>query len=301
MTWWRPAAGRVLGPGLLAIALASTAAAQSQFAAGQNVAPSYDGWYENPDGSYTLIFGYFSRNLEEMVDVPVGADNQVEPGGPDQGQPTHFFPRRNRYVFRVRVPGDFGKKEMVWTLVARGKTNRTYASLKPEYITDPQLQQFDIGDFGHNNAKLRANKAPVVSVDGPLERTVKVGEPLQLTAVATDDGIPPVMPAPTRLVGRHGAWGLRVAWFVYRGAAKDVTFDPPQFNTYPDYRPASNTPWTPGWLPPPVPADGKFPVTVTFRTPGTFVVRVMAHDGGLNVTQDVTVTVTSAARSSSVQ
>jgi hypothetical protein len=42
-------------------------------------------------------------------------------------------------------------------------------------------------------------------------------------------------------------------------------------------------------------------VTVTFRTPGTFTIRVMAHDGGLNVTQDVTVTVTGATRSSSVQ
>jgi len=210
--------------------------------------------------------------------------------------PPTFSPRRNRYVFRVKVPGDFGKKELVWTLVARGKTNRTYASLKPEYITDPQLQQFDVGDFGHNNAKLRANAAPVVSVEGPLERTVKVGEPLRLIAAASDDGLPPPMAAPTRLVGRHGSWGLRVAWFVYRGPAKDVTFDPPQFNVFPDYRPATNTPWTPGWLPPPLPPDGKFPVAVTFRTPGAYTIRVMAHDGGLNVTQDVTVNVTPATR-----
>ena len=109
------------------------------------------------------------------------------------------------------------------------------------------------------------------------------------------------MAAPTRLVGRHGSWGLRVAWFVYRGPAKDVTFDPPQFNVFPDYRPATNTPWTPGWLPPPLPPDGKFPVAVTFRTPGAYTIRVMAHDGGLNVTQDVTVNVTPATRSSSVQ
>jgi len=87
------------------------------------------------------------------------------------------------------------------------------------------------------------------------------------------------------------ALGLRVAWFVYRGAGK-VTFDPEQFKVYTDYR--SNSPWTPGWAPPPVPADGKFPVTVTFSRPGTFVIRVMAHDGGLQSTQDVTVTATSA-------
>jgi hypothetical protein len=70
-----------------------------------------------------------------------------------------------------------------------------------------------------------------------------------------------------------------------------VTFDPAQFNVYPDYRPNSNSPWTPGWVPPPVPADGRFPVKVTFRTPGVFVIRVMAHDGGLNTTQDALVNV----------
>jgi hypothetical protein len=95
-----------------------------------------------------------------------------------------------------------------------------------------------------------------------------------------------------RLVGRHGAWGLRVAWLVYRGSAKNVSFDPPQFNTYPDYRLGGNSPWTPGWLPPPVPADGRFPVKVTFNAPGTYSIRALAHDGGLEAAQEVTVTVT---------
>jgi hypothetical protein len=280
---------------LVLLAAAKGVDGQTAFRSGQDITPAFDGWEENPDGTFNLVFGYFNRNWDEELDIPVGPENTVEPGGPDQGQPTHFFPRRNRYVFRIKVPKDFGKKEVVWTLTLRGKTNRTVGSLRPEYITDPQLQQFDIGDFGHNNAKLRANTAPVVTVEGPLRRTVAVGEPLKLTAIAKDDGVPPAMPAPTRLVGRHGAWGLRVAWFVYRGSAKAVAFDPPQFKVYPDYRPESDTPWTPGWMPPALPADGKFPVTVTFRTPGTFVVRVMAHDGGLNVTQDVTITVTGNA------
>ena len=76
----------------------------------------------------------------------------------------------------------------------------------------------------------------------------------------------------------------------------EVTFDPPQFNIYPDYRIGGNSPWTPGWLPPPVPADGKFPVKVTFNAPGTYVIRALAHDGGLEATQDVTVTVTRRTR-----
>jgi hypothetical protein len=80
-----------------------------------------------------------------------------------------------------------------------------------------------------------------------------------------------------------------------------VTFDPPQFKVYPDYRPNTDSPWTPGWLPPSLPADGKFPVKVTFRIPGTFVIRVMAHDGGLNTTQDVIVNVTPASGSPLIQ
>ena len=52
-----------------------------------------------------------NRNWEEEIDVPVGPDNNIQPGGPDQGQPTHFQPRRNRFMFRVRVPKDFSEKE----------------------------------------------------------------------------------------------------------------------------------------------------------------------------------------------
>jgi hypothetical protein len=262
---------------------------------GQNIAASYDGWEENPDGTFNLVFGYFNRNWDEEFDIPVGPANKVEPGGPDQGQPTHFLPRRNRFAFRVKVPKDFGTKEIVWTLTSNGKTENAYASLKPEYITDPQLQQFDVGDFGHTNNKERLNEAPVVNIEGGLQRAAKVGEPLLLSAIATDDGIPKMRPAPKGTwnipPGRQPSLGLRVAWFVYRGPAADVTFDPEQAKTYPDYRANMNSWWTPGWTPPPLPADGKFPVKVTFRSPGTYVIAVMAHDGGLQRTQNVTVTV----------
>lgn len=264
---------------------------QTAYLTGQDMTPAFDGWEANDDGTFNLAFGYFNRNWDEQMDIPVGPNNNVEPGGPDQGQPTHFYPRRNRYVFRVRVPKDFGKKELVWSITVNGKTNRAVGSLRPEYITDPELQQFDIGDFGHNNERLRANKRPAIRVEGETTRKVAVGERLALTAVATDDGVPPVLAAPVRLVGRHDAWGLRVAWLVYRGLAKHVTFSPQQFNTYPDYRVTGNSPWTPGWAPPPLPADGRFPVSVTFSAPGTYVIRANAHDGGLDVSQDVTVVV----------
>ena len=262
------------------------------YSSGQNVVPAYEGWEQNPDGTFNMVFGYFNRNLDERLDIPVGPNNSLERGGPDRGQPTHFLPRRNRFLFRVQVPRDFGQKELVWTLTAYGQTEKAFGTLRPEYVLDDIIVMRDTGFFGQHG-KERENKPPVVKIEGDARRTVFLGQPLTLTALATDDGIPRPRPTPLQLPARYTAIGLRVAWFVYRGPGKAVTFAPEQFKVYPDYR--SNSPWTPGWSPPPLPADGKFPVTVTFSAPGTFVLRVMAHDGGLLSSQDVTVDVVSSA------
>ena len=269
-------------------AVSSGARGQSiMFSSGQNVVPSFEGWELKPDGTFDLLFGYLNRNLDEELDIPIGPDNTVEPGGPDRGQPTHFLPRRNRYVFRINVPKDFGAREVVWTLTIRGKTEKAYASLKPDYVIDKLLIMKDVGALGARKIE-RENKAPTVRVEGATQRTARVGEPVAMIALAADDGIPSPKPVPLRYPVTADALGLRVAWFVYRGAGK-VTFEPEQFKVYTDYR--SDSPWTPGWAPPPVPPDGKYPVKVTFGAPGTYVLRVMAHDGGLMSTQDVTVTV----------
>src|SRR5260370_7902677 len=81
------------------------ASAQSlTYSRGQNVSPAYEGWEENPDGSFNFLFGYMNRNWEEELDVPLGPENSVEPGGPDRGQPTHFLPRPNHLIFTSPVP-----------------------------------------------------------------------------------------------------------------------------------------------------------------------------------------------------
>src|SRR5688572_4497345 len=114
----------VLAVALTLTALNGTSAQQVMHLKGQDVTPAFDGWEENPDGTFNLVFGYFNRNWDEEFDIPIGPDNNVEPGGPDQGQPTHLLPRRNRFAFRIKVPKDFGNKELVWTLTTNGKTNR---------------------------------------------------------------------------------------------------------------------------------------------------------------------------------
>src|SRR5262245_41320652 len=87
---------------------------------GASVTAAFEGWFKNPDGSFSLLLGYFNRNTKQELDISVGPSNRIDPGGPDQGQPTHFLPGRQWGMFTVRVPADFGKNKVVWTLVANG-------------------------------------------------------------------------------------------------------------------------------------------------------------------------------------
>src|SRR5580693_7731310 len=75
---------------------------------GQSVTAAFEGWFQNKDGTFSMLFGYYNRNLKQELDIPVGENNRFEPGPPDQGQPTHFLPRRQWGVFTVTVPQNFG-------------------------------------------------------------------------------------------------------------------------------------------------------------------------------------------------
>src|SRR3954452_20028967 len=117
---------------LVWLAPCTGASAQSlSYNSGQNVAPGYEGWEEDADGTRYFLFGYMNRNWEEELDIPVGPNNSFSPGSADAGQPTHFLPRRNRFVFRVKVPAGWTEKdEMIWTLAApNGKSEKAYASV----------------------------------------------------------------------------------------------------------------------------------------------------------------------------
>ena len=105
-------------------------------AIGQSVSPSFEGWYENPDGSFSIVFGYLNRNFEEHLDIPVGPDNRIEPAPADRGQPTHFLPRRHTGVFAIRVPADFGEQELTWSLTAHGRTIAIPGNLRPAWRID---------------------------------------------------------------------------------------------------------------------------------------------------------------------
>jgi hypothetical protein len=281
------------------------------YSSGQPVWPAFEGWEKNADGSFNFVFGYMNDNWREEFDVPIGPENTIEPGGPDRGQPTHFQPRRNRFVFRVRVPKEWGDKELVWTLATRGAARKAYASLRPDLVIENIDIMSETGALGagSSNPEIRADKPPVISIVGSKTLTAKVGQPLTLTAVVTDDGVPRRRQGGGPAQGRGGeqtqGWripvppsritvgkniGLHLAWFVYRGTG-EVAFEPTQVKTWEDTRSGANSPWAAYWTPPPVPADGKYVVTATFAQPGTYVLRARADDGALTSDEDVTVTV----------
>ena len=184
--------GLLCGGALLT--MCAGAAAQSlSYNSGQSVAPAYEGWEEDADGTKYFVLGYMNRNWEEEIDVPVGPANGFSPGNPDMGQPTHFLPRRNRFIFRVKVPAAFTEKdELVWTLTTNGKTEKAYASLRGDYKVDDVLKASENGSLGAGSSspEIRSNTPPKVVVQGPKNLTAKVGQPIALTALVTDDGIP---------------------------------------------------------------------------------------------------------------
>ena len=166
--------------------------AQLSYTKGQNVSPGYEGWEQNEDGSFNLLFGYMNRNWLEEVDAPIGPGNMLSPGPADQGQPTHFLPRRNRFIFKVRVPADWGDKEMVWTLTTHGRTEYAYASLRTDYKVDNMVISSETGALGAGSSspESRMNVPPVVRIVGDRELTARVGQPLTLVAEVTDDDLP---------------------------------------------------------------------------------------------------------------
>jgi hypothetical protein len=84
----------------------------------------FEGWAHNPDGSTSIYFGYINRNYVETPSVPVGAENRIEPGDQDRGQATLFNARIHRMAFKVVVPKDWGKKELMWTVTPMFCANR---------------------------------------------------------------------------------------------------------------------------------------------------------------------------------
>jgi len=158
---------------------------------GASITGAFEGWFDNADGSHNFLVGYFNRNLKQAIDVPIGPNNRIEPGGPDLGQPTHFLPARRTGVFIVQVPRSFTPdQKLTWTLVVNGQTTQIPLRLHRDYNVNP------FGDVAIGNEppvlKLTENgpgvKGPVATLAGAPTLTATVGTPLPLTVWVDDDG-----------------------------------------------------------------------------------------------------------------
>ena len=254
---WQVEAGCVF---IIAAAMAMSGPASAQLplggvpTSGQPVYPVFEGWYRNPDGTYSISFGYFNRNSQEVLEIPVGPDNFITPGEPNQGQPTHFQPRRHWGVFAVKVPADFGSAQVVWTVRVRGDTIAIPGSLHPNWQIDALEGEAGSGNtppvlgFAPNGA---GGSGPGGITAGPL--TAKVGAPLVVAVWARDDG-----KSATNVAGAsRSTVPLTLTWFKHQGPGS-VTFS--------DAKPALNA------------TDGKATTTATFSAPGDYVLRVRAND-----------------------
>lgn len=251
--------------GFIAVALGALAQSQQlslepNHNSGQSITGAFEGWFTNPDGSFSLLLGYYNRNLEEEIEIPIGENNRIEPGGPDRGQPTHFMPGRMWGVFIVTVPKDFGANTLTWTIVAHGKPTVIPMSLNPLWEVSPlkdaigntppflSFQSFDSG-----GPWAQGPRALTESL------TASVSHPLPLNIWVADD----VKLSPGRIRPKAP---ITVAWSKFRGPGAVV---------FANSKPAVEVP---GKFPPPAVFGGTATTTAKFSQPGQYVLYLMVND-----------------------
>jgi len=279
-------------------------ASSTRYLKGQSIQPAYEGWEQNPDGTYSLWFGYLNRNWAEEPNIPVGPDNNIQPGGPDRGQPTFFqtgdAKRRQYFAFKVVVPADWPKdRDVVWTLTANGTTLKAVGSLWPVWLVNGDVISANRGAYRDTDPD-SVNNPPTIT-EAPKDATVPLGTPLTLTMAVTDDDMPKrrssgQLPGAVGGVARREPAGpggasprqpslrdsLRVSWVQWRGPGR-AKFDPEVVRVADDAGTQTGT-------------AGKAGTTVTFDKPGTYMLRAYAEDMSLFTLSDtITVTVTGAS------
>ena len=220
---------------------------------GSSITPAFEGWYENADGSFSLLVGYFNRNRNEALDIPVGPNNRIEPGDPDQGQPTYFATGRNWGMFAIKVPKDFGAKVLTWTIVSNGEAQSIPLSLKKGYTITPFVEagmgnRPPVFTFAPGGPKFTGPPTAVAAtltgtVNAPVAIDVWVEDPKQ-----TNVGTPS---------NRSGPGIANVSFHKFRGPGR-VTFEPGRL---------------------PVAKQGDMVSTkATFTVPGEYLLRVQGND-----------------------
>lgn len=226
---------------------------------GQSITGAFEGWFPNADGTFSILLGYYNRNLKQTVDIPAGPDNRIEPGGPDHGQPTHFLPGRQWGVFTITVPKDFGDKKMTWTITVNGKTTTIPMNLQTLWEVQP------FREASGNMPPFIAFSENGPWVQGPAGQSKSIAtslsDPADLTVWLADDANAPLAGARPRGIP------VNVTWSKFRGPGA-VTFS----KASPTVEPADIK------APEGAKFVGKTQTTATFSEPGEYVLRLVAND-----------------------
>ena len=245
---------------MVALAAGQSLPLEPPHESGSGITGAFEGWFKNSDGSFSLLLGYFNRNQKQDLDIPVGPNNRIEPGGPDRGQPEHFLPGRQWGLFVVNLPADFGKSKVTWTITANGKTAVIPASLHPDYEISPLVE----AAVGNTPPALRFEQnGPFVQ--GPrglvVERETAVGKPLTLTVWASDDA---KFTSSSSSRPKNLGPPVTLRWSKFRGPGSvKFSAERPQIEKIEDKTTSFS---------------GKAATTATFSEPGDYILHLLAND-----------------------
>lgn len=265
---------------------------------GGTVTPAYEGWFDNPDGTHSFLIGYYSRNTQAEVDIPIGPNNKFEPGNPDAGQPTHFLTRRRYGMFVVTMPKEFAKtQKFSWTLSVNGNAITVPFYMHTDYNLTPLKSQEESPNREFNRPPILKFAEGGPTFVGPmgsglrptLQRTATVGTPMPIDVWADDDALYSTG-GNGPLTGARAPVTLTVT--KYRGPGTITVSNPTKFEALNGGKPLE-------------PYSGKGTTTVSFNEPGDYMLHVNGGDlsgnggGGSGccwTTAIVKVTVTGAMR-----
>jgi hypothetical protein len=236
---------------------------------GLRVAPFFDGWYANPDGTITFSFGYSNLN-REGVEIPIGPDNFIQPKQYDGVQPTAFPPavsaaddsaaaarndHRERGVFTVTVPAGF-RDSVTWTLNVNGQTYKVPGTAKSgAYQLRWPMAMGSVPPVLRFSADGQAGRGPT-GIQAASMRT-PAGVPLSLSIWITDDSMREEEPVVIKQ--RQTRPAMNVTWYKHSGPGPVV------------FAPAKE---------PIAELKGTATTSATFKQPGEYVIRVRADNFG---------------------
>jgi len=239
-------------------------------ASGASVTPAFEGWFDSPDGSHNFLIGYYNRNTQEEIDIPIGPNNRFD-STPDMGQPTHFLTRRRYGFFIATVPKEFSKTQKIsWTLTVNGVTSTVPFLLHRDYNISPLKASEESRNHEFNRPPVLRFADLGPRVTGPMatalkpfiERKATAGQPMPLDIFAEDDAL---SGSASGSAVREGEVPVRLEITKYRGPGDVTVKDDPKLTTTIGGKPME-------------PYAGKASPTINFSAAGDYMLHVHALD-----------------------